>query len=311
MARIVSPEEVAPDRVQKTGRSGLPYWRTSFITPQGDDDPQAYMIENSPSMTIASHFHDVDQFQIFVKGVGSIGQSPVQPFSVHYARAFTTYGPIESRGDGLGWMTLRPRRDLGAKMIDTHREVLMQETGRQPWQRTVPYQAASPAMQQGTPTRLLEGERGLQAVALRIGPGQSVLASDPSATPCQYILVTGGTLLHEGRERGVLTVIHVPPTDAPFRLAAGKDGLECLVLDFPHPLRAGVPAADAASASAAEAQGDAAATWHCELCGFVYDAAEGLPGHGIAPGTAWQDVPEDFHCPDCAATKKDFTPLSF
>ena len=41
-------------------------------------------------------------------------------------------------------------------------------------------------------------------------------------------------------------------------------------------------------------------------CGWIYDEAAGAPDHGIAPGTRWEDVPEDFVCPDCAATKADF-----
>lgn len=46
--------------------------------------------------------------------------------------------------------------------------------------------------------------------------------------------------------------------------------------------------------------------WRCELCGFEYDEAVGLPDDGIAPGTAWADVPEDWGCPDCGAMKDEF-----
>jgi rubredoxin len=49
--------------------------------------------------------------------------------------------------------------------------------------------------------------------------------------------------------------------------------------------------------------------WECVLCGFVYDEAAGLPEDGIAPGTRWEDVPADWTCPDCAATKADFIPV--
>ena len=35
-------------------------------------------------------------------------------------------------------------------------------------------------------------------------------------------------------------------------------------------------------------------------CGFVYDPAVGDPDNGIAPGTAWEDVPEDWVCPVCS-----------
>jgi rubredoxin len=47
-------------------------------------------------------------------------------------------------------------------------------------------------------------------------------------------------------------------------------------------------------------------TWMCVVCGFVYDEADGLPEEGIAPGTRWEDIPEDWVCPDCGVTKSDF-----
>ena len=44
----------------------------------------------------------------------------------------------------------------------------------------------------------------------------------------------------------------------------------------------------------------------CGNCGFIYDEAEGLPGDGIAPGTLWADLPEDWECPICGAPKSEF-----
>lgn len=44
----------------------------------------------------------------------------------------------------------------------------------------------------------------------------------------------------------------------------------------------------------------------CVICGWIYDEALGEEEHGIAPGTLWEDVPENFFCPDCAASKEDF-----
>lgn len=46
--------------------------------------------------------------------------------------------------------------------------------------------------------------------------------------------------------------------------------------------------------------------WECELCGFAYDEEKGLPEEGIAPGTAWTDVPDEWACPECSAAKSDF-----
>lgn len=47
-------------------------------------------------------------------------------------------------------------------------------------------------------------------------------------------------------------------------------------------------------------------TYLCIVCGFVYDEAAGRPEDGIAPGTRWADVPEDWACPDCGVAKADF-----
>ncbi len=45
----------------------------------------------------------------------------------------------------------------------------------------------------------------------------------------------------------------------------------------------------------------------CEICGYVYDPEKGDPDNGIEPGTAFEDLPEDWVCPICGAGKEDFT----
>jgi rubredoxin len=46
--------------------------------------------------------------------------------------------------------------------------------------------------------------------------------------------------------------------------------------------------------------------WRCQQCGYEYDEAEGWPEDGIEPGTKWEDIPDDWSCPDCGAAKADF-----
>src|SRR3954447_18216542 len=48
--------------------------------------------------------------------------------------------------------------------------------------------------------------------------------------------------------------------------------------------------------------------WICGSCGFIYDPDEGDPDGGIPPGTAFEDIPDDWFCPVCGARKKDFEP---
>ena len=44
----------------------------------------------------------------------------------------------------------------------------------------------------------------------------------------------------------------------------------------------------------------------CTVCGFIYDEAAGIPEDGIAAGTLFADLPEEWVCPLCGATKEEF-----
>ena len=46
----------------------------------------------------------------------------------------------------------------------------------------------------------------------------------------------------------------------------------------------------------------------CTVCGYIYDPVEGDPDGGIAPGTAFDDIPDDWRCPTCGVDKSDFEP---
>jgi rubredoxin len=53
-------------------------------------------------------------------------------------------------------------------------------------------------------------------------------------------------------------------------------------------------------------QGNTMKTYLCIVCGFVYDEAAGRPEDGLAPGTAWADVPASWACPECGVAKANF-----
>ncbi|GMQ79712.1 MAG: rubredoxin [Thermodesulfobacteriota bacterium] len=44
----------------------------------------------------------------------------------------------------------------------------------------------------------------------------------------------------------------------------------------------------------------------CTICGYVYDPEQGDPDNGVAPGTKFEDLPDDWECPVCGASKDDF-----
>ena len=47
----------------------------------------------------------------------------------------------------------------------------------------------------------------------------------------------------------------------------------------------------------------------CTVCGYEYDPAAGDPDNGIAPGTSFEDLPDDWVCPICGVGKEDFEPI--
>jgi rubredoxin len=51
--------------------------------------------------------------------------------------------------------------------------------------------------------------------------------------------------------------------------------------------------------------------WMCANCGYTYEQDKGDPSGGIPRGTAWEDIPEDWKCPDCGAAKSDFEMVEF
>ena len=49
--------------------------------------------------------------------------------------------------------------------------------------------------------------------------------------------------------------------------------------------------------------------YECDVCGWIYDPAMGVPDEGIEPGTPFDDLPDDFTCPECGASKDEFSPV--
>ncbi|WP_431189774.1 rubredoxin [Alteromonas gracilis] len=46
--------------------------------------------------------------------------------------------------------------------------------------------------------------------------------------------------------------------------------------------------------------------WECQACGWLYDEEKGCPEEGLRPGTKWEDIPDDWCCPECGINKRDF-----
>ncbi len=200
--------------------------------------PQGFLVHQPPNAVTPAHFHEPNQFQVFVEGVGRMGAQPATPLTVQYANGHTPYGPIVASDTGVKYFTLRQQWDPGAKYMPASRDLL--EKGRQ---RT---RLKSGIKQAGEAERLSRREAilepifpmetdGLAAWIMRLGAYGQMMLPDPGSGGGMYLIVIAGTAIQDGRELDRLSTILLTAEEAAAAISAGPTGLDILVLQFPRP----------------------------------------------------------------------------
>jgi len=243
MIQAVSGAEALLRRAQRKSKlSDSEHWRTSFIgggsSGQIKNEPQAFLLEMNANEVLRQHFHQVDQFQIFVSGSGRMGRTAdaLPPIAVHYSDHHTGYGPIAAGPQGYGYFTLRAQHDGGATYIGEpgYRDRLKPSPKRHFTVPVVLSIAPVLAERRETAVEALaeSGADGLGASLLRLGPAGKVTGPDPCESGGQYYLVLNGGLEYEGETYGPWSLVFVGHSEPPLEVQAGAAGLEVLVLSF-------------------------------------------------------------------------------
>tara|TARA_B100000676_G_C18085707_1_gene854851 strand:+ start:2665 stop:3414 length:750 start_codon:yes stop_codon:yes gene_type:complete len=195
--------------------------------------PQGFLVYQPPGSITPPHFHETNQFQVFVEGDGKMGNRVAGPLTVQYANGHTPYGPIEAGEDGVRYFTLRQYWDPGAKYMPKSRDKL-----RKGNQRT---RLKAGILVSGTNKRTgiskeiifpLEDD-GLAAEIYRVGAKS--LFDVPINTTCggQYLVVISGELTLDDRVFDRWSTMYVTTEEVSSQLASGPEGVELLVLQFP------------------------------------------------------------------------------
>jgi len=232
--------------------NGTGYYKGEYmlVPPGQGPSPQSFLVEQDPDTTILTHYHQQNQFQVVVGGSGTLGRHAVAPLLVHYAGAFTGYGPIVSGTQGLHYLTLRPQFDPGAQFLPEARERLVR--GPKAHFSSPPIATLDPAVRRALAAPLCEdilplAADGLAVRLYRLPPGTSMAALAPSTGHGQYVLVVAGSMHVDGRTLEAPENVFVSGDEPAFAMRAGPEGLEALLLQFP-PLAAEYRTAAAASA---------------------------------------------------------------
>lgn len=236
-------QRVQRERARAEGRN---VWNTGYLgsrlggpVPDSVDAlyPDAYLVEQGPADVLPAHYHRADEFQVVLSGWGTLGNHPARTPSVHYAGAYTPYGPIVAGPEGIGYMTLRKNYDMGAlTMPDALPE--LRAAGRAPREmvsETLDIDPARPAPAE-LECREVFGRAtdGLAAWHYRLPAGASVIGPDPAAGGGQYYLVLAGEMLAaDGTPLPPKSCTFVSSDEPPYRLASSATGaLDVLVMQF-------------------------------------------------------------------------------
>jgi hypothetical protein len=200
--------------------------------------PQGFLVHQPPNAVTPAHFHEPNQFQVFVGGRGRVGARPAVPLTVQYANGHTPYGPIVAGEEGVQYFTLRQRWDPGAKYLPASGELLRKGNQRTRLRSGIGVAGEDERRTRTTTaidTVLAPETDGLAAWVWRLPPGAMAALPDPAASGGLYLIVAAGTLVHERRALDRLSTIFVSRQERAVTTAAGGDGLDLLVLQFPRP----------------------------------------------------------------------------
>ena len=218
------------------------YYKSEWME-SGDDpvlSPTVFLVEQPPNATLVPHFHRQNQFQLFIDGGGLLGKHAVETVTVHYAGAYTGYGPLVADGRGIKYFTIRPVCEAGMMPLDEARDKMIRGPKRH--ESVGPVRvldeagrlaAARDQDKQGEHFLLAVSDEGLGVGEVCLGLGQSMSMQRHAQSQGEFIVVLAGRLQFGERELVQWESLFVS-ADEPFPdLRGAEGGVQCVILHCP------------------------------------------------------------------------------
>ena len=206
--------------------------------------PTVFLAEQPPNCELLPHFHRQNQFQLFVEGSGTIGKQELGPVTVHYAGAYTGYGPLLSDSHGLKYFTIRAVFDTGVTLSTDWRGNMVRGPKRhaeasagEPWS-TDRLSALTQAEHENT----IAPAEGMGAIKTRIPPARAVTLTPIDSSIGQFIFVLAGEVVIGGITLTPWESAFVPAADGAVQVVAASQGAEVIALHMPHTAKEYLPA---------------------------------------------------------------------
>ena len=219
--RWATPGQAVSRRVMSEGRV------TKVLDYFGGAAPfggvQAYLVEQR-NYVLRAHFHPVDQFQILRGAPGSLlGSAPIGELTVHYADAFTVYGPLIGADPPLRYFTLRAETTTETRFMPESRALLPRRRGRS-LHGDVDLGTAGSVLgeyEDGLSVRCLTAEAGTTLTVPECGPNGA------------FLYVAAGTLESGDQTYPCETLGWQAPDSPAWTGTAGGEAAAVIVMAFP------------------------------------------------------------------------------
>ncbi|WP_156909420.1 hypothetical protein [Ottowia thiooxydans] len=222
---------------QLTAGDGFTYCKSEWMESTRDPllSPTVFLVEQPPGSCLRTHFHAQNEFQVVVQGSGTLGPHALSPGLIHYATAYTGYGPLVAGPEGLSYFTIRAVFEAGAYFIPEHREMLQRGPRHQ-------FHAGPVVPTDGAPMHLnaheaqvpeplaANADGSASAAAIRLGPGAQACLPAFSLSVAQFVLVLEGELQCGNQTLGAWESLARTERDAELYVSAGAAGALAVVL---------------------------------------------------------------------------------
>jgi hypothetical protein len=205
----------------------------------GDDpalSPTVFLIEQSPGYVLETHFHRNNQFQLIVDGDGKLGPSAVEPVTVHYAGAYTGYGPLVPNERGLKYFTIRAVCESGALYLSQCRDQMRRGPKRHATSQPIHAPAADDLARLSGPVQtdvIAVGADGMGARLVNLPPGAAAATPFPEQALGGFAFVLSGSLLHAGGRLDAWESVFASHAGELPALTAGPQGASVVFLFIP------------------------------------------------------------------------------
>lgn len=243
---MLAIESLSPraDKIHVVRDNECETWRSDY-TERRVGVPQLLLVEQKvPGSQILPHFHDLDQFQVFMDDYGKLGNHSITPVSIHYTNSYTGYGPIVAGEQGFSYYVFRPDfairgshylhvPESRAQLKPGGKRVLLAE-GVKLLPREEFTQLSAPQVKRLLGVKEGDPDSGVFVDEVNLGPAMEYRGPSPAEGGGQvFLLVHGGITCGQKKLSGRASLALTNDEPA-VTVRSGSEGAQLLVFQYPN-----------------------------------------------------------------------------